>query len=69
MPRTADRIYHAEVARDGDFWHIRVPEVGRSTQARTDDEIEPMARDLIAIMDEIPADSFRLEVMIAPEGA
>ena len=54
--------YHAEVSRDGKFWQVRVPEVARTTQARTLDEVEPMARDLIAIMDGIDADSFDLEV-------
>ena len=33
-------------------------------QARTLSEVEPMARDLIAIMDDIPADSFSLDVTI-----
>jgi hypothetical protein len=56
------RTYRAEVSRDGEFWRIRVPEVDRSTQARDEDEIEPMARDLIAIMDDVPADSFALTV-------
>ena len=54
--------YHAEVSQDGKFWRVRVPEVARTTQARTLDEVEPMARDLIAIMDGIDADSFDLEV-------
>ena len=54
--------YHAEVSQDGKFWRVRVPEVARTTQARTLNEVEPMARDLIAIMDGIDADSFDLEV-------
>ena len=58
------RTYHAEVDRDGKVWRIRVPEVARTTQARTLREIEPMARDLIAIMDNIPADSFGLDVTL-----
>jgi hypothetical protein len=36
------------------------PEVQRTTQARTLREVEPMARDLIAIMEDVPADSFTL---------
>ena len=47
------RTYHAKVDRDGKVWRIRVPEVARTTQARTLREVEPMARDLIAIMDNI----------------
>lgn len=58
------RTYHAEVDRDGKVWRIHVPEVARTTQARTLREVEPMARDLIAIMDDIPADSFELNVSI-----
>jgi ElaB/YqjD/DUF883 family membrane-anchored ribosome-binding protein len=58
------RTYHAEVDRDGAFWRVRVPEVARTTQARTLREVETMARDLIVIMDDIPAESFDLEVTI-----
>jgi hypothetical protein len=58
------RTYHAEVDRDGSFWRVRVPEVERTTQARTLREVEPMARDLIVIMDDVPAESFDLEVTI-----
>jgi hypothetical protein len=58
------KTYHAEVDRDGRVWRVRVPEVERTTQARTLSEVEPMARDLIAIMNDIPADSFSLDVTI-----
>jgi hypothetical protein len=58
------KTYHAEVDRDGAVWRVRVPEVQRTTQARKLSEVEPMARDLIAIMDDIPADSFSLDVTI-----
>lgn len=58
------RTYLVEAERDGQFWHIRVPEVKRSTQARTLREVEPMARDLIAIMDEVAPDSFQLHVHV-----
>jgi hypothetical protein len=58
------KTYHAEVDRDGSVWRVRVPEVQRTTQARNLREVEPMARDLIAIMDDVPADSFSLDVRI-----
>lgn len=58
------KTYHAEVDRDGKVWRIRVPEVARTTQARTLREVEAMARDLIAIMDDVPADSFGLDVTL-----
>jgi hypothetical protein len=58
------KIYHAEVDRDGTVWRVRVPEVQRTTQARTLRDVEPMARDLVAIMEDIPADSFQVNVRI-----
>jgi hypothetical protein len=45
-------------------WRVRVPEVQRTTQARTLREVEPMARDLIAIMEDVPADSFTLNTRV-----
>jgi hypothetical protein len=58
------KTYRADVDRDGRYWHIRVPDIGRSTQARHVREIEPMARDLIAVMEDVPADSFGVDVHI-----
>jgi hypothetical protein len=58
------KTYHAEVDRDGTVWRVRVPEVQRTTQARSLREIERMARDLIAIMDDVPADSFNLNTRV-----
>jgi hypothetical protein len=54
---TGRGIDHATVDRDGRSGGC-VPEVARTTRARMLREVEPMARDLIAIMDNIPADSF-----------
>ena len=59
------KAYRADVGRDGQFWHVRVPEVERSTQARDLHEVEAMARDLIAVMEDVPADSFALDSRIA----
>jgi hypothetical protein len=58
------KTYRVDVERDGRYWNISVPAVGRSTQARHLREIEPMAQDLVAIMEELPADAFRLDVRI-----
>lgn len=58
------KTYHAEVERDGRFWHIRVPEIERSTQARHLREVEFMARDLVAVMENLAPDSFALDVHI-----
>ena len=54
--------YHANVERDGRFWLIRVPEIGRPTQARHLREVEEMARDLIAVLRDVAPDSFDLVV-------
>ena len=57
-------IYHANATRDDRFWLVHVPEVDRHTQARTVDEIDVMARDLIAIMTGAEASSVELRVTI-----
>lgn len=54
--------YRAKVSRDGKFWLIYVPKIDRWTQARNLGEVETMARDLIAIMDEVRPDSFELAI-------
>jgi hypothetical protein len=59
------RTYHADVSRDGKLWHIRVPEVARSTQARHLREAEAMTRDLVAIMEGVPPGSFDVELRVA----
>lgn len=56
--------YHAQVERDGRFWYIRVPEIGRSTQARHLREVEAMARDLISIIEDVDPASFELEIHV-----
>ncbi len=58
------KVYLAEVDRDGTVWRVRVPEVQRTTQARSLREVEPMARDLIAIMEDVHPDSFTVKVRV-----
>lgn len=58
------RTYVAEVERDGAVWRVRVPQVRRTTQARSLREVEPMARDLVAIMEDVPADSFAVKIRV-----
>lgn len=55
-------VYEAKARRDGNLWFVEIPELGLFTQARTVDEIEVMARDVIAISLEVPADSFDLDI-------
>ncbi len=61
--------YHVRVERDEKHWMLHVPEIGRVTEARNLREVEPMARDLIAVMEEIPPDSFDLEIDVVPPAA
>ena len=61
-------IYRAEVERDGRFWRVRVPDIDRSTQARSLSEAEAMVRDLIAIMADVAQNSFDVDMrIILPE--
>ena len=60
--------YRAEVERDGRFWSVRVPDIDRSTQARSLSEAEALIRDLIAIMTDVPQNSFDVDLrIILPE--
>lgn len=61
--------YTAIAQRDGKYWFIRILELGTTpdglpTQARSLIEVEPMARDLIAVYLDVPEDSFDVEVEI-----
>ncbi|MGW4368706.1 hypothetical protein ACWEKT_23985 [Nocardia takedensis] len=56
--------YHAKVERDGKFWLVHVIEIDKWTQARNLREVEPMARDLISIIEEIASESIELDVSI-----
>jgi hypothetical protein len=42
--------YRAEVVRDGKFWLIRIPEIGRSTQAIRYKDVAAIAGELVEIM-------------------
>ncbi len=59
------KAYRALCRRVGDWWAIDVPEVPRlHTQARRLDQVEEMARDAIALLLDIPDDSF--DVVVQP---
>lgn len=53
--------YTAIATRDGAYWLVHVPDIDQHTQARSLAEVEPMARDLISLVLDVPADSFELE--------
>lgn len=61
--------YTAEVSRGERYWVVYVREVDRVTQARNLAEVQPMARDLIAIMDGVDAESVELVVHTDMPGA
>lgn len=55
--------YNALCTREGNWWAIDVPGVpGVHTQAKRLDQAEAMARDAVALMLEVPPDSFDVEV-------
>jgi predicted RNase H-like HicB family nuclease len=59
------KAYTAQCRRVGDWWAIDVPEVPRlHTQARRLDQVEGMARDAIALLLDVPDDSF--DVVVQP---
>lgn len=55
--------YGIQCIRSGDWWAVEVPEVpGVHTQARRLDQAEAMAREAIALMLDVPPDSFAVEI-------
>ncbi|ASR78022.1 HicB-like antitoxin [Mycobacterium phage Stinson] len=54
--------YTAVVTPGEQYALIHVPEIDQWTQARSDDEIEPMARDLIATWLDVPVESIEVVV-------
>jgi hypothetical protein len=56
------REYKVEVERDGRWWMIHVPEIAQITQARRINEIEDMARSLIAISTDQPISDITVHV-------
>jgi hypothetical protein len=56
------REYKVEVERDGRWWMIHVPEIDQITQARRINEIEDMARSLIAFSTDQPISDITVHV-------
>jgi len=59
-----DTRYPAIAEREGPWWVITVPDLDIVTQARRIDQIEHMARDLIAIWLEVDPDSFDVDITV-----
>jgi len=58
------KTYDVKVTRDGRWWMIEIPEVDGLTQARRLDEVETMARELIAVTLDVPLS----EVVVSVSG-
>ena len=48
--------FDIDVTRDGGWWMVHIPELGGLTQARFPREVEPMAREYIAVSTGTPID-------------
>jgi predicted RNase H-like HicB family nuclease len=56
-------IYTAVCEREDNWWIITVPELdGRVTQAKRLDQVERMVRSLVAIVLDVPKDSFEIVI-------
>jgi hypothetical protein len=60
--------YTAVVTREGKWWMVAVPEIDGLTQARRLGEAELMARELIAVTQNIPLSDVQVKVTLALEG-
>lgn len=58
------KTYRAEVTRDGRFWLIRIPEIGRSTQAIRYKDVAAMASELIEIMTGLDDQDYDLHIHV-----
>jgi len=55
--------YTALAQRSGNWWAVDVPELkGVRAQVKRLDQVEPMVRDAIALMLDVPEDAFEVEV-------
>jgi len=60
----AVKTFHAEVTRDGKFWLIRIPEIGRSTQALRYRDVAIMAGELVEIMTGLGGADYDLQLNV-----
>lgn len=63
---TVKPVYTATAVRSGRWWAIEVPDVsGVYSQARRLDQVGAMAREAIALIQDVPEDSF--DVIVEPQ--
>lgn len=53
--------YKIEVIREGRWWMVNIPEIDGLTQARRLSEAEAMAREYIALSQNVPYDDIKIE--------
>jgi predicted RNase H-like HicB family nuclease len=56
--------YHVAPERDGRFWVLKVLELDCWSQAERLQDVEAMARDLVAVWLDVPPDSF--DIVVGP---
>ena len=69
MSEATKTTYRAVAEREDGWWIITVPELDIVTQARRVDQIEHMARDLIAVWLEVDYDTVAVDVDVRIPGA
>lgn len=60
--------YEAVVSRDGRYWMIAIPALGGLTQARTFAEVEDMAREYVAVVEDVDVDDVRVRIRLERVG-
>lgn len=58
------KTYHADASRGERYWLIHIPEINQWTQARNLGEVIPMARELIAVLLDMPTEAFDVEMAL-----
>ncbi|HEY9313916.1 hypothetical protein [Williamsia sp.] len=56
------KTYDVEVYRDGKWWMVRIPELDGLTQAYSEDEVDLMAREFIAVTTDVEIDEVGVRV-------
>lgn len=57
--------YEVRARRDGKWWMVEIPALNGLTQARRFNEVERMARDFIAVTQDIPIESVLVDISVA----
>lgn len=58
-------VYEATVTQEGKYWVIDIPAIDALTQARDEDEVELMARQLVAVTKDIPLGDAKVKLVYA----